>query len=582
MFYLHTIRYLRPSQVFWRVWRKLPVFRTPDSGPAPARRQPHQPLAAFPRKRRSMVAADTVRFLNEEHRLAAAADWSNPRWEALWLYNLHYFDDLCAGGAAERVDWHRALIKRWIVENRVGQGCGWDPYPTSLRIVNWIKWALASDVSAKDCRPTDPGGSSAKDCRPTAVGRDSYPARDVLNDAAIHSLAMQARFLALRIEWHLLGNHVLANAKALVFAGCYFEGAEAEAWLSKGFAILREQLAEQVLPDGGHFERSTMYHAIVLEDVLDLINLSRTYPGVMPENLSEVLRAVARKMLRWSSLMTHPDGEIPFFNDAAFGVAANFADLSRYAERLGIGAYSSGSGGLTCLHPSGYIRLAQGPVHLIFDVGPVGPDYLPGHAHADTLSFELCYGGQRVLCNSGTSQYGRGKIRHWERSTAAHNTVEIDGENSSEVWDGFRVARRAYPVGLSWSEEADTLRVVCAHDGYARLHGRPMHRRTLEVSGHVVRWFDEVLGAGEHRVVGRIPLHPEVSARRLSETAWRLDLPSGTSLMLAAEGEGVKLDEEKGRFSPEFGLTLERTVLVWVVSGTPPFSVAVSLRPFTD
>ena len=559
MLYLHTIRYLRPRQVFWRVWRKLPLFRTSDSGPAPARRQPHPPLAAFPRKRLSMVAADTFRFLNEEHRLAAAADWNNPQWEALWLYHLHYFDDLCATGAEERADWHQALIARWIAENPVGQGCGWDPYPTSLRIVNWIKWALAR--GAVNPRPTVEGG---------LVGRG-------LTAPAIQSLAVQARYLAPRVEWHLLGNHVLANAKALVFAGCFFGGTEAEAWLNKGLAILREQIDEQVLADGGHFERSPMYHAIVMEDLLDLINLSRSYPGVIQENMLVMLREAAGRMLRWANVMLHPDGGIWFFNDAAFAIAVNVSDLSRYAQRLEIETPRGKRGRLTCLEQSGYIRLERGPLTVLFDVGPLGPDYLPGHAHADTLSFELSWGQQRVICNSGTSRYGRGAIRHWERSTAAHNTVEIDSENSSEVWDGFRVARRAYPVGLHCSEEAEALRVSCAHDGYARLPGRPMHRRTVEVFDDAVRWIDEVQGAGEHRAVGRIPLHPDVTARRVGEAQWELDLPSGKGLVLAVATEGVVLDEEKGRFSPEFGLTIARIVLVWSVSKKLPIAVALRL-----
>lgn len=549
MLYLHTIRYLRPSQIFWRVWRSIPTFRQPDRGPAPPLRQSHQSLVAFPRKRRSMIAADTFRFLNQEHGLAMAADWNNPQWEALWRYNLHYFDDLCAEGAGERSDWHRALIARWITENPVGQGCGWDPYPTSLRIVNWIKWALS-------------GGA--------------------LNEEARRSLAVQARALAAHIEWQLLGNHVFANAEALVFAGCFFDGTEAQGWLRKGLKILAAQLGEQVLGDGGHFERSPMYHAILLEDVLDLISLSRSYAGVIPQSTVAALWEAAGKMLRWARTMTHPDGGIGFFNDAAFGIAAPYSELSSYAERLEMESPRIELGRLTSLEPSGYIRFAQGPLTVLFDVGPVGPDYLPGHAHADTLSFELSWGQQRVICNSGTSRYGRSAIRHWERSTAAHNTLEIDGENSSEVWDGFRVARRAYPASLMCTEEAEALRVSCAHDGYARLPGRPTHRRTLEIVGNEVRWADTVEGTGEHRAVGRIPLHPNVKARRLSEAQWQLELLSGKKLVLTIETAGVRLDEERGRYSPEFGLSQERIVLVWSVSGRPPFSVAVCLGPGGD
>ncbi|HPA06712.1 MAG TPA: heparinase II/III family protein, partial [Candidatus Hydrogenedentes bacterium] len=170
--------------------------------------------------------------MNEKHELSSAADWNNPAWEKLWLYNLHYFDDLNAEGGAARSDWHRALITRWVAENPVGKGNGWEPYPLSLRIVNWVKWAWAGNE---------------------------------LPPVAVESLALQAHFLSRRLEWHILGNHLLANAKALIFAGLFFDGMEAERWLATGAAIFSRQLGEQVLSDGGHFERSPMYHAQVLE-----------------------------------------------------------------------------------------------------------------------------------------------------------------------------------------------------------------------------------------------------------------------------------------------------------------------------
>ena len=80
---------------------------------------------------------------------------------------------------------------------------------------------------------------------------------------------------------------------------------------------------------------------------------------------------------------------------------------------------------------------------LIFDAAAVGPDYIPGHAHADTLSFELSIGRERVFVNTGTSQYGSNLARHSERRTAAHNTVEVNNADSSEVWSSFRVGNRA-------------------------------------------------------------------------------------------------------------------------------------------
>ena len=141
------------------------------------------------------------------------------------------------------------------------------------------------------------------------------------------------------------------------------------------------------------------------------------------------------------------------------------------------------------LRDSGYVRLAAGPAVALLDVAPLGPDYLPGHAHADTLSFELSLFGQRVIVNGGTSRYGSGPERLAERGTAAHSTVQIDGADSSEVWGGFRVARRARPRDVRVHPGLDplppvlspaaagacagVLEVSAAHDGYCRLPGRP-------------------------------------------------------------------------------------------------------------
>lgn len=115
--------------------------------------------------------------------LQTAADWQNPCWPRLWLYNLHYFDDLASDAAAAHRDWHRALVARWIGENPPMQGPGWEPYPLSLRIANWIKSALG---------PASGGPAWTSD--------------------RIASLALQVRCL-LQLEYHLLGNHLWANAE---------------------------------------------------------------------------------------------------------------------------------------------------------------------------------------------------------------------------------------------------------------------------------------------------------------------------------------------------------------------------------
>jgi len=125
-------------------------------------------------------------------------------------------------------------------------------------------------------------------------------------------LAVQARWLARRLETHLLGNHLFVNAKALVFAGLFFAGDEAATWRRTGQEILLRELPEQILPDGGQFERSPMYHALALEDVLDLLDAIATFAAgdADVEPLRGALAARVPAMLRWLAAMTHPDGTL--------------------------------------------------------------------------------------------------------------------------------------------------------------------------------------------------------------------------------------------------------------------------------
>jgi uncharacterized heparinase superfamily protein len=519
--YWNTLRYLKPEQIFGRI-----VFQlrrpTPDLRPAPSRRSPTGPWRLPARRPASLLGPNRVRFLNETRDLTSAS-WNDPSLSALWRFNLHYFDDLAAIDAHDRAAWHGALLRRWVADNAPATGTGWGPYPTSLRIVNWIKWAMSGQELPPEC---------------------------------VDSLAVQARWLEHRLERHLLGNHLFANAKALVFAGCFFAGEEAQRWLAVGRDILLAQLDEQILADGGHFERSTMYHALALEDVLDICNVARAFPPafqVLPAG-PKLLAAIEAKipaMQRWLSAMCHPDGEIAFFNDAAFGISPPVAELDRYAQDLGFTS-TPGPSGLVVLMPSGYVRIADDDCVAILDVAPVGPDYLPAHAHADTLSFELSLFGQRVIVNSGTSRYGVSPQRERERGTAAHNTVVVDEQDSSQMWRGFRVAKRARPFGVT-AAPGPPLVVRGAHDGYTRLPGRPRHLREWSLQTGRLTIADRLDG-GWDRAEGRFHVHPSVRARQ-TETGnggtVELALPNGEKVTVSFDGGTARL--ETASWHPEFG-----------------------------
>ncbi len=510
--YWHTLRHLKPVQIYGRAWFRL-RRPTPDLRPAPLRRAPAAPWVQPARRQPSLLGPQCFRFLNATRELDEGG-WDDPAVEKLWRYHLHYFDDLNAWDGSSRRDWHELLLMRWVAENPPGSGTGWEPYPTSLRIANWIKWALAGNALSPDC---------------------------------LHSLAVQVRQLERRLEWHLLGNHLFANAKALVFAGFFFTGEEAQRWRASGMNILQQQLPEQILADGGHFERSTMYHALALEDVLDLINLHVAYGEVLPNTWREA----GTRMLGWLQAMCHPDGEIALFNDAAIGIAPAPAELARYAKDLGLVSADSSLTHLRHLDGSGYVRAEVSDAVLLADVAPIGPDYLPGHAHADTLSFELSLFGQRLIVNGGTSRYGLGSEREAERGTPAHSTVTVDGQDSSEVWSGFRVARRARPFDLHLEQTREGHRVTCAHDGYTRLPGRPVHRREWHLRPGSLSVTDRVEG-GYGEAQARYHLHPDVGCDVDADGSGGTLRVSG-SHSVRWELSGGEAGLEASVYCPEFG-----------------------------
>ncbi|MDC6449523.1 alginate lyase family protein [Pseudomonadales bacterium] len=522
--YWRTLKHLQAGQILNRLSRRF----LPSKSPLvviPLVSQ-FKPNIDWPSKKESILTNSRFLFLNEEKALNFPGDWENKSIPLLWVYNLHYHDGLLS--VDTELDLKKTHIRQWLAGNSSISGVGWDPYPISLRVVNWIKWNWISKEYIENFD---------------------------------RSLAIQISHLYYSLEYHLMGNHLLENAKALIFGGCYFEGGVAMRWLNKGLTILDKQLSEQILEDGGHFELSPMYHSIMLELVLDLLALSKKMdsPSALRSRRS-MLSAVAQKMSSWLAIMVHPDNEISFFNDASTGIALSPKTLEGYLNTLEATPIEPDVFGVTYLSTSGYIRMENKFGTVFADVAEIGPSYLPGHGHADALSIEFSLFGLRLFVNLGTSEYGQGARRDFERSTAAHSTLELNGENSSEIWSGFRVGRRARVSNVYIKSDESQYELVAQHNGYRYLSGRPVHSRRILFSEGELEIIDEI-NKNSHLVCVRFHIHPRIKLF-ISEGGSRgfLTFPDGCEVVWESDADLVF--EEDNEYAWEFGKKIPMKTLV--------------------
>jgi len=547
LLYARTLRRLRWEQVAYRPLRRVQRWLPVRPGPAEAPDEPRMRAmaaalaawgpgdAAARLARAEAVAEGRFTFVGHTETLAEP-EWTRRRVSHLWSYHLHYFAygvDLAWAwrltGDARYPRRFRELAGGWMAACPAGKGDGWEPYPVSVRVVAWAQ-ALLLFGDALDA-----------------------PFRA----AVLESLHAQAALLERRLELHVLANHLQKNLAALVTAGLLFRGRAAERWRTRGAARLWRELGEQVLGDGGHYERSPMYHLVAAGDFLETLGVLEA----AGERVPEAARARVARMVEAMGALCRPDGSLHLFNDAANGEAPPLAHLAALGERL-LGVRPLEARGAFALPETGYFGWADADAgeRILIDCGPPGPEYQPGHAHCDMLSFELDLAGAPLVVDAGVSGYEGDPLREYARSTRAHNTVAIGGREQSEVWGTFRVARRAEVAGTPG--HAETVPGTYRFEGGSRpYHDRhALHRRTVERSDEGWRVTDRVEGARGERLASWLHLHPDwavvadaegVTARR-GELVVRIE-PFGADAVRVASGER---EPAQGWHSPRFGAAL--------------------------
>ena len=505
-------------------------------------------------------------FLGTERVLSLPLNWHPIDVDRLWRFNLHYFDGLRAiiGSApfadkieASRAARSRAIMADWIRANPFGRYDAWHPYPTSLRVVNW-SYALRAI--------------------------DSLRTEDIER-----SLWRQLNYLTWNKEYYAGGNHLLENLRALIVTGSYFEGRISRSIVLSATRELAGQLTHQILPSGLHYERTTTYHLIVLQLVLECALAVRAAGIDACTTLDEPLAAMHDAAVGFGL----EGGAYPLTNDAAFdlgpplhpvlnAVRAYFGDHTAHGTLTGFFRWLLDSAqtraparsllrdmkGSTHVDLDGYhmIRSQRG-LQLWFDTALTCPAELPAHGHADTLNVDIFWRGTPIVVETGTSIYQAGEIRTYERSTSSHNTVTVNGLDQSEIWGAFRIGRKARPTEVASGAIGAGAWVAAGHDGYVQTSGVMHHRWVGLVDTSIVIVDRLTANQQQARLVGRFHLAPTIEVQVHGSGRFLLTGEGGGEFQVQWMGvpslHHLPASESGSWYAPRFGERIPRGTLQW-------------------
>lgn len=508
LLYINTIKYLKPVQIYGRVFSKL-KSKIPKNYTAPNKLETNLKLKTDyikhdPWNNRDTLIKGNFCFLNQKLNLSFPPKW-NPEADLLWLFNLHYFHYLYLLKDNEK----EKILLDWINKNPIGVSPSWHPYVISLRLINWIR-------------------------------------EDLKNSEILKSIYIQTKYLYHNLEYYHPANHYLENAKALIFAGLFFnKQKESQKWLKKGIDIYKVELKKQVFDDGTYFEKSVMYHAIILVGILDILNILPS----SNENYN-LFSQYASQMLDFLIHATHPSGSIALFNDSTEEIAPPSNKLMDYAKNLNLNFNERKVA--KYFKNAEILTFSDKELYFIIKGGKIGPDNIPAHAHADIFTFELSYLGEKVIVDAGVFDYQNNVMRKYCRSTAAHNCISIDDKDQAEVWSVFRVGRRYYPKLVELNTEENIV-YKGSFGGYGDLIGDNLfHLRTFNYNKitRLMKVSDEIFGNGKHVITSNLHLHPSIELIKIGEKKYRAN---NKYIEFDIITNGNKVIIEKGFYCSKFG-----------------------------
>jgi hypothetical protein len=456
----HTVRYLKWQQVVYQIKNKLFKVKNLEAFK-------DENLAFFSLNFNDLpVVSDVLHhennnfvftFLNLTHTFEKEVYWNEQKFAKLWNYNLQYMDCLRQYNISNTLKFN--LLKD-IHQQLYTGNLPLEPYPVSLRILNTIRFL------------------------------SSLPPSEVPN-SILQGLKAQCNYLDKHLEYHILANHLLENCFAMHMAAYFFKN---QKWIDKYTKLLSEQLQEQILKDGAHYELSPMYHQIILFRVIEVLDYLPQKNPLHPK-----IYTYAKKMLDWIHTFSFTSGDFAHVNDSTNGIAFSVKDIMILAKNHGIFPE------IIELNESSYRKICFQKWEAIVDIGGIAPKYQPGHAHADTFNFVVNTQNKCFIVDTGISTYNIGNERTIQRSTKAHNTIVVNNQNSSQIWSGFRVAKRAQVNVINDAKH----KIVAQHNGYK--NNGIIHQRTFAATENCFTITDELLGDMQGKnCIGHLHFSPEI------------------------------------------------------------------------
>ena len=521
--YFNTIRFLSFRQIYFRIINIFLIKRL-NYAVSPIIRNFTSSLIVIDRKKHIFTAPNNIKIHQKDFIINSNFDWCKNSYTKLDIYNLHYLDFL-SEYEESNAQFFENMIICWIDSNKNIREHGWDPYPTSLRLVNLVKWHLKSK------------------CK---------------NKKILNSIYLQARWLNQNIEYHISGNHVIANAKALLFSGLLFNNKESFKWYLKGLNLFTRSLNIQINDDGGHYERSPMYHSIITEDILDVLNTISASGNIVEVKVLNVLKKKLIDCISYYSYLCHPDDLPAFFGDTNYDSSLSKSYLQEYIFLMYPKWNLEKAKNTFCteLNKSGYCCVKNKNIYLISDIGDTRDLDQPGHTHAALLSYEVSLFNKRFIVNSGISTYSENKQREYERSTKAHNTVEIGLENSQEVWKSFRLGRRAKVFDKEINSNNKEIKISIKHNGYSKFirDKNIIHKRTWEINENELVVTDKIFGNYDN-AISRIYFHPDIEITKKNT----LKMPNGKIVTFQVYDNNYSIINSV--WYPKYNVALENKLL---------------------